>query len=69
MKFMPIFTEPEYCDLWSTCYPEHEINEEIKDIYSILMDDKWSDDKYLLEFIKQNEECLNDNYWVGVDMF
>jgi hypothetical protein len=69
MKFMPIFTEPEYCDLWSTCYPEHEINEEIKDIYSILMDDKWSDDKFLLEFIKQNEECLNDNYWVGVDMF
>ena len=69
MKFMPIFTEPEYCDLWSTCYPEHEINEEIKDIYSILMDDKWSDDKYLLEFIKQNEECLNDNYWTGVDMF
>jgi len=69
MKFMPIFTEPEYCDLWSTCYPEHEINEEINDIYSILMDDKWSDDKYLLEFIKQNEECLNDNYWVGVDMF
>ena len=69
MKFMPIFTEPEYCDLWSTCYPEHEINEEIKDIYSILMDDKWSDDKYLLEFIKQNEECLNENYWTGVDMF
>ena len=69
MKFMPIFTEPEYCDLWSTCYPEHEINEEIKDIYSILMDDKWSDDKYLLEFIKQNEECLNDNYWTGVDMY
>jgi hypothetical protein len=69
MKFMPIFTEPEYCDLWSTCYPEHEINEEIKDIYSILMDDKWSDDKYLLEFIKQNEEFLNDNYWAGVDMF
>ena len=69
MKFMPIFTEPEYCDLWSTCYPVHEINEEIKDIYSILMDDKWSDDKYLLEFIKQNEECLNDNYWTGVDMF
>ena len=69
MKFMPIFTEPEYCDLWSTCYPEHEINEEIKDIYSILMDDKWSDDKYLLEFIIQNEECLNDNYWAGVDMF
>jgi hypothetical protein len=69
MKFMPIFTEPEYCDLWSTCYPEHEINEEIKDIYSILMDDKWADDKYLLEFIKQNEEFLNDNYWAGVDMF
>ena len=69
MKFMPIFTEPEYCDLWSTCYPEHEINEEIKDIYSILMDDKWADDKYLLEFIKQNEECLNDNYWAGEDMF
>jgi len=69
MKFIPIFTEPEYCDLWSTCYPEYEINEEIKDIYSILMDDKWSDDKYLLEFIKHNEECLNDNYWAGVDMF
>jgi len=69
MKFMPIFTEPEYCDLWSTCYPEYEINEEIKDIYSMLMDDKWSDDKYLLEFIKHNEECLNDNYWAGVDMF
>jgi len=69
MKFMPIFTEPEYCDLWSTCYPEDQINEEIKDIYSILMDDKWADDKYLLEFIKQNEECLNENYWIGVDMF
>ncbi|NBT09149.1 MAG: hypothetical protein EBS98_10150 [Chitinophagia bacterium] len=69
MKFIPIFTEPEYCDLWSTCYPEYEINEEIKDIYSMLMDDKWSDDKYLLEFIKHNEECLNDNYWAGVDMF
>ena len=69
MKFMPIFTEPEYCDLWSTCYPEHEINEEIKDIYSILMDDKWADDQYLFEFIKQNEECLNENYWTGVDMF
>ena len=69
MKFMPIFTKPEYCDLWSTCYPEHEINEEIKDIYSILMDDKWADDQYLFEFLKQNEECLNDNYWTGVDMF
>ena len=69
MKFIPIFTEPENCELWSTCYPEDQINEEIKDIYSILMDDKWSDDKYLLEFIKQNEECLNENYWTGVDMF
>ena len=64
MKFMPIFTEPDYCDLWSTCFPENQINEEINDIYSILMDDK-----YLLEFIKQNEECLNDNYWTGVEMF
>ena len=69
MKFIPIFTEPENCELWSTCYPEDQINEEIKDIYSILMDDKWADDKYLLEFIKQNEECLNENYWTGVDMF
>ena len=69
MKFIPIFTEPENCELWSTCYPEDQINEEIKDIYSILMDDKWADDKYLLEFIKQNEECLNENYWIGVDMF
>ena len=69
MKFIPIFTEPENCDLWSTCYPEDQINEEIKDIYSILMDDKWADDKYLLEFIKQNEESFNDNYWAGVVMF
>jgi hypothetical protein len=46
-----------------------EINDEIKDIYSILMDDKWADDQYLFEFIKQNEECLNDNYWAGVDIF
>lgn len=69
MKFIPIFTEPENCDLWSTCYPEDQINEEIKDIYSILMDDKWADDKYLLEFIKQNEESFNDNYWAGVGMF
>ena len=30
MKFIPIFTEPENCDLWSTCYPEDQINEEIK---------------------------------------
>ena len=69
MKFIPIFTEPENCDLWSTCYPEDQINEEIKDIYSIFMDDKWADDKYLLEFIKQNEESFNDNYWAGVGMF
>ena len=69
MKFIPIFTEPENCELWSTCYPEDQINEEIKDIYSIFMDDKWADDQYLFEFIKQNEECLNDNYWTGVDMF
>ena len=69
MKFIPIFTEPENCELWSTCYPEDQINEEIKDIYSILMDDKWADDQYLFEFIKQNEECLNDNFWTGVDMF
>jgi hypothetical protein len=69
MKFIPIFTEPENCDLWSTCYPEDQINEKIKDIYSILMDDKWADDKYLLEFIKQNEESFNDNYWAGVGMF
>ena len=69
MKFIPIFTEPENCELWSTCYPEDQINEEIKDIYSILMDDKLADDQYLFEFIKQNEECLNDNYWAGVGMF
>jgi hypothetical protein len=68
MKFIPIFTETENCELWSTCYPEYQINEEIKDIYSILMNEKWSDDKYLLEFILQNEECFNDNYWAGVGM-
>ena len=69
MKFVPIFTVPNYCELWSTCYPEDENDGELKDIYSILMDERWSNDQYLLEFIKQNEECFNDNYWAVVDMF
>lgn len=69
MKFVPIFTVPNDCDLWSTCYPEDENDGELKDIYSILMDERWSNDQYLLEFIKQNEECFNDNYWAGVGMF
>ena len=69
MNFIPIFTKSSSCDLWSVCYPEDEIDGLQRDIYSILMDDKWSDDKYLFEFIKQNEECLNDNYWTGVEMF
>ena len=64
MKFVPIFTVPNYCDLWSTCYPEDENDGELKDIYSILMDERWSNDHYLLEFIKQNEECLNENYFL-----
>jgi hypothetical protein len=31
MKFVPIFTVPNDCDLWSTCYPEDETQVEIVD--------------------------------------
>jgi hypothetical protein len=68
MNFIPIFTEPNDCNLWSTCYPEDEIDGELKDIYSILMDERWSDNKYLFDFIKQNEEAFCDNYWNGVSI-
>jgi Fe-S-cluster formation regulator IscX/YfhJ len=66
MKFIPIFTNAETCDLWSTCYPEHEVDNISKDIYSILMDERWSDDKFLFDSIKHEEDSFNDTYWKGV---
>ena len=68
MNFIPIFTQPNDCNLWSTCYPEDEIDGELKDIYSILMDERWSDNKYLFDFIKQNEDAFSDNYWNGISV-
>lgn len=68
MNFIPIFTEPNACNLWSACYPEDEINGGLKDIYSILMDERWSDNKYLFDFIKQNKEAFSDSYWNGVSV-
>jgi hypothetical protein len=32
------------------------------------MDERWSDNKYLFDFIKQNEEAFSDNYWNGVSI-
>jgi hypothetical protein len=32
------------------------------------MDERWSDNKYLFDFIKLNEEAFGDNYWNGVSV-
>lgn len=65
MKFYPIFTKPNNCDLWSVCYPEDELDGESRDIYSILMDEKWTDVKYLYDCINLNKELFGDSYWEG----
>ena len=68
MKFIPIFTRAENCDLWSTCYPENVVDNIENDIYSILMDDRWSDDLFLYNAIKNDEDALQDNYWKGISI-
>ena len=67
MNFIPIFTKPSICDLWSVCYPEDEIDGAQRDIYSILMDERWTDMKYLIDFIKIEKALMgfDDQFWEG----
>ena len=67
MNFIPIFTKSSSCDLWSVCYREDEIDGVQRDIYSILMDEHWTDMKYLIDFIKKEKESIgfDNQYWEG----
>ena len=67
MNFIPIFTKSSSCHLWSVCYPEDEIDGVQRDIYSILMDEHWTDMKYLIDFIKKEKESIgfDNQYWEG----
>lgn len=67
MNFIPIFTKSNTCDLWSVCYPEDEIDGMQRDIYSILMDECWTDMKYLIDFIKIEKESVgfDTHFWEG----
>jgi hypothetical protein len=67
MNFIPIFTKSSTCDLWSVCYPEDEIDGLQKDVYSILMDERWTDMKYLIDFIKIEKTSMgfDDQFWKG----
>jgi hypothetical protein len=67
MNFIPIFTKSSSCDLWSVCYPEDEIDGMQRDIYSILMDESWTNMKYLIDFIKKEKESIgfDNQYWEG----
>lgn len=70
MQFIPIFNSQEQSELWSVCYPEHQTDNHLKDIYSILMDDLWSNVSYLLNFI-ENEiawEGFDVNFWNGINV-
>ncbi len=68
MNFIPIFGSKEKSELWSVCYPEDQIDNNLKDIYSILMDDLWSDIQYLLRFIKNEvkSEGYDAGFWNGI---
>lgn len=68
MQFIPIFGSQEKSELWSVCYPEDQIDNNLKDIYSILMDDLWSDIQYLLRFIKNEvkSEGYDASFWNGI---
>lgn len=68
MNFIPIFESREKSELWSVCYPEDQIDNNLKDIYSILMDDLWSDIQYLLRFIKNEvkSEGYDASFWNGI---
>jgi hypothetical protein len=67
MNFIPIFTKSNTCDLWSVCYPEDEIDGLQKDVYSILMDERWTDMKYLIDFIKIEKMSMgfDNQFWEG----
>lgn len=59
MNFRAIFTEETECKLWAVCYPEDRINDEERDIFTILFDDKWVDISYIRDFLKTHETELN----------
>ncbi len=65
MHFIPIFNFQETSVLWSVCYPEDQIEDNLKDVYSILMDELWSDVLYLFEFIKKEikTEGYDASFW------
>jgi hypothetical protein len=68
MNFYPIFEDESSCKLWSVCYPEHQVNGENKDIFSILFDDRWSDTSYVRGFLKKNQSSFNTPFWQGMSM-
>jgi hypothetical protein len=65
MKFIPIFADEKLSRLWSVCFPEDCLDGELYDIFSILMDDCWSDTSYISEFVLQNQNHLRDPFWAG----
>jgi hypothetical protein len=63
INFSRIFAEDG--DLFSACYPEDEVEGEIKDIFSKLFD-QWSDTEYLRDFFINHKEELSNPYWKGI---
>jgi hypothetical protein len=65
MKIIPIFVPNLNCSLWSVCYPEDGGR---RDIFSILMDEKWSNVAYLMDFFVRYESYLNNTFWGGLSI-
>lgn len=68
MKIIPIFAEQTKFGIWSVCFPEDSVGGEDRDVYSILMDEKWVDTSYLLDFFTKNEDHLKHPFWGGISI-
>jgi hypothetical protein len=66
MEFIPIFTNENDCNLWSACYPEDKKRGKNKSIFDILINEKWSDPKYVREFLTTNSKDLFTPFWKGL---
>lgn len=70
MTIQPTFNarrNPEACDLWAVCYPEHYEEGKPIDILTQLFR-LWNDRQFLQEFFKSQQADLATSFWSGISI-
>jgi len=62
MDFLPIFTEPEECDIWAVRFDGND-----EDVFTMRFNE-WYNTEFLVDFFEKNKNLLANEFWNGLSI-